>query len=359
MKKDEELKKEKKTKKEADFRVTRDIISFRVYLSVFIAIFALMTGQVVILLNSPNEKSMIIGIIVYYFVVTALIVMVLFVVIRRFLFGKTIGRVAEAARKITKGDFDTRIEIINKSDKKNEIDVLVDDFNQMVEQLQSVETLKSDFIANVSHEIKAPLSIIQTYAMAFKDPDLTPEQREECANTVIEATKRLSNMVSNILKLNKLENQEIQPTPAPYQLGEQLRKCALDQIESWQAKNIEFNIEVIDIIIDYDASLLEIVWNNLISNAIKFSPEKGRIVVASWVDNEYVYVAVKDKGSGMTPEVIDRVFDKFYQGDPSRATQGNGLGLALVKKVLQMVDGEITVGSQLNVGTTFTVKLKK
>lgn len=243
--------------------------------------------------------------------------------------------------------------------EKDEIEVLIEDFNKMAEELNSVETLKGDFIANVSHEIKSPLSIIQSYTMALKDRDLTPDKREEYADTVIGATQKLSLMVANILKLNKLENQEIYAVKRRYQLGEQLRRCALSQMESWQTKNIDFQIDIEDIIINYDESLLEIVWNNLISNAIKFTEPGGKVELSSTVDEEYVYVKIKDTGCGMSEEEMERIFDKFYQGDSSHSTQGNGLGLALVKKVLQLAEGEIKIESSPNKGSTFTVKLKK
>lgn len=205
--------------------------------------------------------------------------------------------------------------------------------------------LKSDFIANVSHEIKSPLSVIQSYTMALKNKNLTSEERDEYANIVIDATQKLSLMVTNMLKLNKLENQEIHVVRNRYQLGEQLRHCALLHMESWQAKNIDFHMDVEDVIVNYDESLLEMVWNNLISNAIKFTEPGGNIELSSILDEKHIFVTIKDSGCGIGADEIERIFDKFYQGDTSHSTQGNGLGLALVKRVLQIVDGKINVES--------------
>ena len=227
----------------------------------------------------------------------------------------------------------------------------------MTRELASNEMLKSDFIANVSHEIKAPLSIIQSYTKALKDGTAAPEQHKQYMDTIITATKNLNSMITNILKLNKLENQQIFPAPETYQLGEQLRRCALSYMEQWQAKGIDFEIDVEDVAVCYDASLLELVWNNLLSNAIKFTETGGRISLTSQTRDNAVLVTIKDTGCGMDEETQARIFEKFYQGDTSRASEGNGLGLALVKKVIEIIGGEITVESTPGQGTAFTVKI--
>ncbi len=353
------MKKETKAKRVVDTRVTASIISFRLYLFVFIFFLIIMAGQAFIIITYYEEANSLVLGLVYYFLITALLVTILFGLGKRYIFGRPIGRIAEAAREIASGNFDIEVESFRKDDKRDEIDVLIEDFNKMAEQLRSVETLKSDFIANVSHEFKSPLAIIQNYVTVLKDKTISEEQRINCIDTIVEATKNLSLMVSNILKLNKLENQEVQPVPKPYQLGEQLRRCALSQLDIWQAKNINFNIEVEDIIVNYDEELLDIVWNNLISNAIKFTNHGGTIDVSTTSEDDFVFVTIKDSGQGMSPQVLEHVFEKFYQGDPARATQGNGLGLALVKKVLQTVKSEISVESTLGVGTSFTVKLHR
>lgn len=349
----------KNVKREADSRINASIISLRLYIAVFLVIFVIMAGQAVIMLELNDKSTKIVWILIYYFLVTGLIVTIFFGVSRKYLMGMTINRLAEAAREISQGNYEVKVETLRKDGKVDEIDVLIEDFNLMAKQLKSVETLKSDFIANVSHEIKSPLAVIQTYAMALKDPSITKAEQEEFAKTIIHATQKLTLMVSNILKLNKLENQETKPVPARYQLGEQIRRIALDHIKVWQENNIEFSIFKEDIIINYDESLLDLVWNNLISNAIKFTKPGGKIEISTATDTKYVYVTIKDSGEGISQEHLERIFDKFYQGDLSRSTEGNGLGLALVKKVLEIVGGEISVTSEINVGSSFTVKLKK
>lgn len=351
--------KKNKTKKNFDQRINASIISFRAYLVIFGIVFLLIAGETFIILELLDQTLPLIGTLLYYLLGMSLIFTILFGVFKRYIYGKPIRRIATAARQITEGDFSVRVASLRKDGKKDEVEILIEDFNKMAEELNSVETLKSDFIANVSHEIKSPLAIIQSYSMALKDKKLSTEDRDEYISTVIDATQKLSLMVSNILKLNKLENQELYAVKNRYQLGEQLRSCALSYMESWQVKNIDFQIDVEDVIINYDESLLEIVWNNLISNAVKFTENGGSIKLSSVLDEDFIYVTITDSGCGMSEKEIKRVFDKFYQGDSSHSTQGNGLGLALVKKVLQIVDGEISIESSPNRGSTFTVTLKK
>ena len=183
-------------------------------------------------------------------------------------------------------------------------------------------------------------------------------QKEQYMDAILTASSNLSLMVTNILKLNKLENQRIFPAPESYPLGEQLRLCALAFMERWQEKDIEFSIDVADVTVRYDPSLLELVWNNLLSNAIKFTPRGGAIALTSHVEGNKVFVTVRDTGCGMDTQSQQKMFEKFYQGDPSHAVEGNGLGLALVKKVLEIVGGEISVRSSPGEGSAFTVSLE-
>lgn len=267
------------------------------------------------------------------------------------------ARIAEAARKVASGEFSVRISPIRGDGKKDEVEVLIEDFNTMAGELESTEILKNDFISNISHEFKTPLSVIQTYAAAMKVPDLTEEERKQYADVVIGTTKKLSMLVTNVLRLSKLQNQGMHPEPERYQLGEQIRQCALGYMEQWEKKKIQVQMDVEDVEIYADRSLLELVWNNLLSNAVKFTGREGRITVRSEIKKTSVRVSVRDTGCGIPEEILPRIFDKFYQGDTSHATEGNGLGLALVKKVLEIVSGKITVESRSGEGSVFTVYL--
>ena len=228
----------------------------------------------------------------------------------------------------------------------------------MAAELQKNEVLKTDFISNVSHEIKTPLAVIQNYATLLQDGTLDSETRSNYAKTLISASNRITDLITNILKLNKLENQEIQEKHEAFNLTSALGESVLS-FESWiEKKNIELNCEFDDVVIFSSKSLLEIVWNNLISNAIKFTPEGGKIDVFLKRIDKNVQVKVVDTGCGMTSETGAKIFEKFYQGDTSHSTQGNGLGLALVKKVIDILGGEISVQSELGKGSTFTILLK-
>lgn len=294
-----------------------------------------------------------------YVLFVALAMTVFTAVMRKYSLGRPMQRVSEAARKIAGGDFSIRLEPLRKDGKKDYIEIMFDDFNKMAEELGSIEALKDDFISNVSHEIKTPLAVIQNYTAALDDTSLTSEQRKEYHATIISATGRLSDLVTNILKLNRLDNQEIVMKRKPYDLSEQVRQCSLAFEDVWERKEITFEADIEDdVIVHCDASMLEIVWNNLMSNAIKFTEPGGKVAFRLRRENEEAVVSVTDTGCGMSAETGAHIFDKFYQGDTSRAQEGNGLGLALVKRVVALSDGDITVGSQIGEGSTFTVRLK-
>jgi signal transduction histidine kinase len=279
--------------------------------------------------------------------------------IRNHYFNRPMRHLSEGVKKIARGDFSVRITPLRNDGKKDQLEVLFDDFNTMAEDLASIETLKNDFIGNVSHEIKTPLSVIQGYAGALQNDKLTNEERSEYAKTILEASQKLTTLVTNILKLNKLENSGVLPAGAPFNLGEQLRRCALVFEDLWERKNIDFNADLDDIMVNYNENMLEIVWNNLLSNAVKFTNSGGSISLTLKNGSDgFAEIRVADTGCGMGGETVKHIFDKFYQGDTSHSAEGNGLGLALVKKAIEMVNGEIRVESQPGTGTTFTVRLK-
>ena len=232
--------------------------------------------------------------------------------------------------------------------------------NAMAEELSSVETLRTDFIANVSHEMKTPLAVMQNYGTLLQTPDLPEEKRIEYAKAITDASRRLADMMTNILKLNRLENQQIYPNPTTFDLGEQLCESLLQYESTWERKNIEIETDIAEsVFVSADAELLSLVWNNLFSNAFKFTKEGGKVTLALTADEKFATVKVSDTGCGISADVGAHIFEKFYQGDTSRATQGNGLGLALVKRVVDIMQGEIGVESAVGVGSTFTVKIRR
>lgn len=266
---------------------------------------------------------------------------------------------ANATKQVANGDFSVYISPFHHSDQFDYLDIMIVDFNKMVEALGSVETLKTEFFSNVSHEIKTPLSIIQNNAELLELEDLTPKEMNY-VHTIHQSSKRLSSLITNILKLNKLEKQSITPTFESYDLCEQLAQCAINYETAWEDKNIEFDADMEDhAYIAADASLMELVWNNLFSNAVKFTDSKGIITLKEVSTRDTIEVSVQDSGCGMDKETMKHIFDKFYQGDTSRATAGNGLGLALAMRVLQLNHFKIEVQSTLGEGSTFTVIMPK
>lgn len=271
---------------------------------------------------------------------------------------KPMHMLMEAAERVADGDFSVYVPALHTADKLDYLDIMIMDFNKMVEELGSIETLKTDFVSNVSHEMKTPIAIIKNYAELLQAEHITEEQRKEYAKSVENAAVRLSDLIGNILKLNKLENQRITPDIKVYDVCRQLCECILQFEESWDEKEIELETEIEDVaMIRADASLVELVWNNLLSNAIKFTKPGGKVAVRQTSDEKQIKISVSDNGCGMSKESMEHIFDKFYQGDTSHSKEGNGLGLALVQRVLELMDGDIQVVSEEGKGSIFTVVL--
>ena len=268
-------------------------------------------------------------------------------------------RLADATQQVAGGDFSVYIPPTHTLDKLDYLDVMIVDFNKMVEELGSIETLKTDFFSNVSHEIKTPLAVIQNNAELLRMENLTDIQ-SEYADTIYQSSRRLSDLISNILKLNKLEKQNITPDTQVYDVCAQLAECALGFEQTWEQKDLDFDADMEDRAeITADPALMELVWNNLFSNAIKFTEPGGSIMLMETSDSETVYVSVRDTGCGMDENTKKHIFEKFYQGDTSHAMAGNGLGLALALRVLQLNNFQIKVESVPGHGSTFTVVMPK
>ncbi len=279
---------------------------------------------------------------------------------RKITIDRPVKRIIAAAEQIAKGNYSVRVPKFRLTHQANGMNEIADCFNQMAEELSGTEAMQADFIANVSHELKTPLTVMQNYGTLLQSPDLSEEDRICYAKSISEACRRLAGLITNILRLNKLENQQIYPTAKDYSLSEQLCECLLSFETVWESREIEIETDLDeDVMIHADPELLSLVWNNLLSNAFKFTDRGGRVSVSLKRQGQDAIVSVADTGCGIAPEVGKHMFEKFYQGDASHATGGNGLGLALVKRVVDIMGGDIAVSSEVGKGSIFTVQLRR
>jgi len=351
----------KRTPTEKDARVRKKTMSWKQTVITYAAMLLLVGLQVGIIVFpgfiSMNKFIQVAIVMIYWAIVAALFTFITDWQIREG-YDRPMRRLSEATKKVAEGDFSIYVEPMHTADKHDYIDVMFLDFNKMVAELGSIETLKNDFVANVSHELKTPLAVLKNYTTLLKKGNLSAETQEEYKDTIIEATDRLSTLITNILKLTKLDSQTIESTAEPYDLCRQLADCILQFEPLWEKKDIEIDVDIEDrAVITADESMMEIVWNNLLSNAIKFTEPGGKIVLNQTSDTNTITVSISDSGCGMSDETIKHIFDKFYQGDTSHSQEGNGLGLALAYRVIEKAGGTLTVESQVGKGSIFTVQL--
>lgn len=229
----------------------------------------------------------------------------------------------------------------------------------MTKGLKSTENLQKEFINNVSHEIKTPISSIEGFAKLLKDKNISNEEREEYSNIIIEEAERLSNLTGKMLKLSKLHNQDKIINKQEVLIAEQIRKAISLLEPKWSEKNIKINVSLEETIFLGDEELIFQVWINLFENAIKFSNNNCQIDIKEFYNNEEIVVIIKDYGIGMQESELEKVFERFYQIDKSHSAEGSGLGLAIVKRIIELSNGKIEIKSKESKGTTVIVKLPK
>lgn len=266
-----------------------------------------------------------------------------------------IKKLRSAMGKVADGDFSVRLKTESSS---KEIQEVYSGFNLMANELTSTEILQSDFVSNVSHEFKTPINAIEGYTTLLQGCDDLDTEHQEYVEKILFNTNRLSRLVGNILLLSKIENQEIQTHQTSFRLDEQIRQSIVALESAWTAKDLELDVDLEDITYTGNESLMHHVWDNLIGNAIKFNPQCGLLKISLKKEGKHVIFAVTDSGPGLSEEAIKHLFDKFYQADTTRKEEGNGLGLALVKRILTIVGGDISAENLACGGCTFTVKLK-
>ena len=344
-----------------DSRVNVKSMTFLNYLALFGAMLLFCgsyAGIYFLQQQEPDNTTYTILSMFTFVVVISGVVCVLFELFRQKYLMRPVNRLCDAAQRVAKGDFSVRLAPMRTDGKKDEFEVLFEDFNTMRAERASAEMLKNDFISNVSHELKTPLAVIQNYATILQSDGLTEAERREYSQRIGEAAGRLSALVSNILQLNRLENQKIHPSTAPFNLSEALSRCILNYDALLEEKSIDLQADLDqDLILTGDEALLDMVWHNLLSNAVKFTPAGGCISIRMACDGGFAAVTIADSGIGMDAETVRHIFDKFYQADTSHATQGNGLGLALVQRIVDLLGGTVTVESAPGQGSAFTVRL--
>ena len=267
---------------------------------------------------------------------------------------KPIDDLVAAMREVSQGDFSVRVDA---GDVSGDMGRLVTSFNDMASELGGLELFRKDFINNFSHEFKTPIVSIKGFARQLERDDLTEAQRREYLDIIITESERLANMSGNVLLLSRLENQTIVTDKTRYRLDEQLRRCILLMEKQWTGKGLELDLELDGVEFYGNEEMLRHVWVNLLGNAIKFSPEGGPLGVSLRREGDRAVVSVRDAGPGMDEATRRRVFEKFYQGDTAHAAEGNGLGLSLAKRIVDLCQGELLVESSPGKGSTFTVWL--
>lgn len=265
-------------------------------------------------------------------------------------------KLSAASKEVAKGNYSIRVE---DSSRMEEVQTTFRNFNAMIKQLDSVSTLSNDFAANVSHEFKTPLTAVEGYAMLLQDPTLTEEERQEYIEQILSNVHRLTELVGNILLLSKIENKGLADAYSQFPLDEQIRQAVVLLQSQWAEKDLIIDAELDEVTVRSSRELLSHVWSNLIGNAIKFSPRGGTVALRLMEQKECVVFTVRDEGCGMSTEVQQRIFEKFYQGDPSHKAMGHGLGLPMVKRIVELSEGVIEVESQEGQGSLFRVILPK
>ena len=298
------------------------------------------------------------GKLILFIALLSVIINLLFVIISARIWLKPVKRLIDGMKQLAGGDYSARMTIGKPFGEMSVLRAVSDSFNTMAEELENTEVLRSDFINNFSHEFKTPIVSIAGFAKLLKRGDLSDDEKKEYVDIIEEESMRLSYMATNVLNLTKFENQSILTDVSAFNLSEQIRSCILLLEEKWTRKNLELYIDFDEYLISGNEESLKHVWINLLDNAIKFSPDYGSLEVKIEQDDKNISVSISNNGTPIPIDIQNKIFNKFYQADESHSTAGNGIGLAIVKKLTELHGGVVKVKSSDNL-TTFTVVLPK
>ncbi len=308
----------------------------------------------------PSNRYILVGSILTLIIVASICIAALMSYVHYIKYTRPLLFLADAAREVSAGNYSVQIPPHRTDNKTDEIDALYQDFNDMVKELNSTEMLKSNFITNISHELKTPIAVISNYATLLAEDEISYEEQLEYTKKIRETSAELSGLIANILQISKLDNDKIEVHIQSFDVCEELVQCILGFEIPLDNKEIDLDLELPDsATINSDSGLLKIAINNILSNAIKFTPAGGKIHIKLLDNKDNITIVFADSGIGMSKDSIKHIFDKFYQADTSHATKGNGLGLAMTRKIIWLLKGDIDVTSELNAGSTFKIILPK
>lgn len=328
------------------------------YIVFLITVSIVVSIGIVIYSNVKDFETSVLAIFVLlYILFTALVFFVIDYIRRNIIIQRPLNDILDATNLISKGEFDIKLKPRHNYNNYDELDRIMININKMALGLKNDEILKKDFISNFSHEIKTPIAIMNGYINLLKRNEMSKEERDEYIDKLYNSSINLSNLISNILKLNKLENSEIELNDV--NLSNVLENVIISYDELINNKKIDLDIDMDDRLIKYtNESFIQLIFSNLISNAIKFSKEEGIVEIKLKNKNDYIEFMVKDNGIGMSKDTIVHIFNRFYQGDTSHKTEGNGLGLSMVKRAIDRLGYKISIESEEERGSTFIVVIR-
>lgn len=352
-----------KNKTFQDARIKVKMFSWKNFVVTFLMLMLFSLGQTAILSIFYYDKggalsmNLVIGMQIYW----AILALLFCVLARHYIidtYDEPIYRIGDAARRVAQGDFSIYIPPDHPASEATSLDVMIEDFNKMVASLGSGEVLKSDFVANVSHEIRTPVAIIENSTVMLGREGISKEEQQKYIADIHKSTNVLVSLTRKLLVLNQLENHTFDVETQQYGLHEQLCECILNYEDALDEKQINLDLDVDEkLTISGNPDLLDIVWDSLLSNAIKFTAAGGEISLHASTDEDGVMVSISDNGCGMSEDTLNHAFEKFWQGDVSHSQEGNGLGLSLARAAAQLAHATISVRSRLGLGSEFMVHL--
>ena len=317
--------------------------------------YVLVDGQVVCIRTS-RDFNLYLGVFprIGVSLVLSLVLFLLLSVLASVKISKPISEITQATRQIQEGDFTIRL----PENRSGEVGELMRSFNSMTEALSRTAYLQKDFISSISHEFRTPIASIRGFARLLQMPGLDENARQEYVGMIAQESDRLSRLSDTLLRLSALERQMAPASLSVFRLDEQIRQVILQLEPAWSSRQIDWQLDLAPVTVESDAELLIQVWINLIQNAVKFS-DNGGVIEIRVQQTDMADVIITDHGVGMSEETMARIFDRFYQGDTSRSHEGVGLGLCLVKRIMDILGGEIRVRSVLGEGSSFRARLPR